>query len=182
MEITETLYVKTRAEWRQWLATHHATKREIWLVYYKQSSGKPRIAYNDAVEVALCFGWIDSTQKSLDAERSAQKFSPRKPKSNWSELNKERARQLVANGDMTDAGRVLLPDLSTESFVIPADILAALKADKEAWTHFQQFSVRYTRIRIGYIEEVRKQPEVFSKRLAHFVKMTAQNKTYGTIR
>lgn len=181
MEITETLYISNRDEWREWLATNHRNKTEVWLVYPKKSSGKACIPYNDAVEEALCFGWIDGLAKSLDAESSVQRFTPRKPKSNWSELNKERVRRLIASGKMMEAGFATLPDLSTDNFVIPEDILAALQADSQTWANFQQFPDAYKRIRIGYINEVRKQPAMFQQRLANFLKMTAQNKTFGTM-
>ncbi|MCL4528793.1 MAG: hypothetical protein M1282_05215, partial [Chloroflexi bacterium] len=98
MNITQTLYTSTRAEWRKWLKKNYKTEKEIWLVYYKKSSGKPRIEYNAAVEEALCFGWIDSNVKKIDEESHAQRFSPRKPKSSYSQANKERLRKLVTEG------------------------------------------------------------------------------------
>jgi uncharacterized protein YdeI (YjbR/CyaY-like superfamily) len=98
------LYVTTRDEWRAWLAEHHDTEREVWLVSYKKHTGRPQIPYDDAVEEALCFGWIDSLVKTIDDERFAQKFTPRKEKSNWSESNKRRVRKLVREGRMTEAG------------------------------------------------------------------------------
>jgi uncharacterized protein YdeI (YjbR/CyaY-like superfamily) len=181
MEITKTLHITARHEWRMWLSKYHATESEIWLVYYRKASGKPRIPYNDAVEEALCFGWIDSIEKKLDFDRSAQKFSPRQPNSRWSELNKERARRLIASGSMTEAGFAKLGNVLEAPFTIPADILEALQANSQTWENFQQFSDSYQRIRIGYIEEVRKRPDEFQKRLSHFLKMTAQNRKFGTI-
>lgn len=181
MEITNTFYATNRNEWRNWLSEHHATEPEIWLVYYRKDSGKPRIPYNDAVEEAICFGWIDGIAKKIDSECSAQRFTPRKPKSKWSELNKERARRLIESKSMTEAGLAKLGDLSTDTFTIPTDIEAALKADRQTWENFQQFSDSYKRIRIGFIEEVRKRPDVFNKRLSNFLKMTAQNKKFGTL-
>jgi uncharacterized protein YdeI (YjbR/CyaY-like superfamily) len=109
MEIGETLYVTTREEFRTWLAANHAGKSEIWLVNYKKATGKPTIPYVDAVEEAICFGWIDGFEKSMDAERFATRFTPRRPKSNWTETNKERARRMIAEGKMTDAGYAALP-------------------------------------------------------------------------
>jgi uncharacterized protein YdeI (YjbR/CyaY-like superfamily) len=109
MEISETLYVTDREGFRQWLEQNHKSKKEIWLIQYKKAAKKPSITYEDAVEEALCFGWIDGTQKSMDAERYALRFSPRRPKSNWTETNKERARRLIATGKMTEAGRAALP-------------------------------------------------------------------------
>jgi uncharacterized protein YdeI (YjbR/CyaY-like superfamily) len=110
MEIGETLYVTTRQAFRRWLEQNHQKKKEIWLIQYKKAAKKPSIDYVQAVEEALCFGWIDSLEKSMDAERYALRFSPRKPKSNWTETNKERARRMIAEGKMTEAGRAALPD------------------------------------------------------------------------
>ena len=104
MKITETIYAKNRAGWRAWLAKNYLLKKEIWLIYYKKDSGMPRVAYSDAVEEALCFGWIDSTVKSLGKKRYCQRFTPRRDSNNWSELNKERARKLIKAGLMTGAG------------------------------------------------------------------------------
>jgi len=109
MEIGETLYVTTGEEFRRWLDENHTSRREIWLVQYKKAAKKPSIDYVDAVEAALCYGWIDGTQKSMDDERYALRFSPRRPKSNWTETNKERARRLIAEGKMTEAGSTTLP-------------------------------------------------------------------------
>src|SRR4051794_10907950 len=104
MDLGETLHVTTRAAWRRWLSSHHNKQDEVWLVYARKETGKPRITYNDAVEVALCYGWIDSNQKGIDAESFAQRFSRRKPKSALSEMNKQRIRSLIASGEMTQAG------------------------------------------------------------------------------
>ncbi|MEJ7618153.1 MAG: YdeI/OmpD-associated family protein [Pyrinomonadaceae bacterium] len=154
MQITDPLYLTSRREWRKWLRQNHARRAEVWLLSYRQDSGKSRIAYNDAVEEALCFGWIDGIAKKLDAESSAQRFTPRRSKSNWSELNKERARRLIASGQMTAAGLAALGDALETGFEVPADIIAALKADRQTWRNFQTFPDNYQRIRIGYIEEV----------------------------
>lgn len=182
MEITETLHVAKRGEWRQWLECHHESKSEIWLIYYRKNSGKPRIAYNDAVEEALCFGWIDGIEKKFDDTASAQRFTPRRANSNWSELNKARARQMIAGGLMTDAGFAKLGNALDAAFEISADIIEALKADPSTWENFERFPEIYRRIRIGYIEEVRKRPADFQKRLHNFLKMTKQNKRFGTMR
>ena len=109
MEIGETIYVTTGEEFRKWLLKNHQTKKEIWLIQYKKATKKPSINYVEAVEEALCFGWIDGLEKSIDAERYALRFSPRRPKSNWTETNKERSRKLIAEGKMTEAGRATLP-------------------------------------------------------------------------
>jgi uncharacterized protein YdeI (YjbR/CyaY-like superfamily) len=109
MDIGETIYVTTAAEFRKWLAKNHSTKKEIWVIQYKKATHKPSINYIAAVEQALCFGWIDGLEKSMDSERYALRFSPRRPKSNWTETNKERARKLIAEGKMTEAGHAALP-------------------------------------------------------------------------
>lgn len=101
MKISQTFYAPNRKTWRAWLKQHSSTEPEIWLIYYRQHTGQPRIPYNEAVEEALCFGWIDSTVKSLDAERIVQRFSPRKPKSPYSQANKERLRKLIRQRKVT---------------------------------------------------------------------------------
>ncbi len=179
MEISKTLCAATRAEWRKWLKKNYKTEKEIWLVYYKKSSGKPRIEYNDAVEEALCFGWIDSNVKKIDEESHAQRFSPRKPKSGYSQANKERLRKLVAEGKVMKDVLATLGDISEEKFEIPADILKTIKANKEAWKNFQNFSETYKRIRIAFIDGARKRPQEFQKRLNYFIKMTEKNKQFG---
>jgi len=133
------------------------------------------------VEEALCFGWIDGIQKRMDVEHNAQRFTPRKPKSHWTELNKERAKRMIVAGLMTRAGYASLPDLSSEAFSIAPDILLALQADPQVWRNFQNFLPMYQRIRIGYIEEMRRQPDTFKTRLDNFLKKTRQNKQFGTL-
>ncbi|MGE5249939.1 MAG: YdeI/OmpD-associated family protein [Bacteroidota bacterium] len=179
MEITQTLRVTDRLAWRKWLQEHYRTEREVWLVYPKKHTGKPRISYNDAVEEALCFGWIDSTAKSLDADHTAQRFSPRKPGAAYSQANKERLRSLVEQGKVIKEVLESLGDMLKEEFALPQDILKAIKADKEAWKNFQAFSPAYQRIRVAFIEGARDRPEEFEKRLRYFVRMTARNKQYG---
>ena len=134
----ETFYAKNRLEWRTWLHEHHAHAKEIWLIYYRKATGKPRVSYNTAVEEALCFGWIDSQQKGIDEERFAQRFSPRKPGSNWSETNRVRLRNLIAADKMTPAGLAAAQGvLIGEPFTIPPDIEAALKVDEPTWQTFE---------------------------------------------
>lgn len=181
MEVTETIYLSNRFEWRKWLQTNHRVKTEIWLVYPTKLSGKPRIPYLDAVEEALCFGWIDGIEKKHNSNTIVQRFTPRRPKSNWTELNKERAKRLIAAGKMTDAGLNVLPDLSPTVFKIADDILLVLQSDPQTWQNFENFPDVYKRIRIGFIEEMRKQPIIFQKRLDNFLKKTRQNKMFGVL-
>lgn len=110
MEITETLYVTDRAHWRKWLAANYKNKHEIWLVYYKKATDKPTIPYNDAVEEALCFGWIDGIEKRIDDERYAGRFTPRNPKTPYAESNKARLRTLLAKGKVLPEVARSLPD------------------------------------------------------------------------
>jgi uncharacterized protein YdeI (YjbR/CyaY-like superfamily) len=179
MEITKTLHVTNRKNWRKWLRKHYNSETEIWLVYAKKHTGKPRIEYNDAVEEALCFGWIDSTAKSLDHERTAQRFSPRRPNSPYSPANQERLRKLLKQRKVIKAVRESLGETLDEPFEIPRDILKAIQSNKEAWHHFQNFSDAYKRIRIGFIEGARARPAEFEKRLRYFIRMTEKNKMYG---
>jgi uncharacterized protein YdeI (YjbR/CyaY-like superfamily) len=109
MDIGETVRVRSRAEWRTWLSRHHADRQEIWLVYYKKGSGEAGISYDESVEEALCFGWVDGQTKGLDAASYAGRFTPRRPGSNWSPSNRERAARLVREGRMTEAGKRVLP-------------------------------------------------------------------------
>ncbi|MDP2666603.1 MAG: YdeI/OmpD-associated family protein [Candidatus Diapherotrites archaeon] len=180
-------YAPDRDTWRKWLQKHHATAKEIYLVYYKKGSGKPRVSYKAAVEEALCFGWIDSTAKGIDDEQYAQRFSPRRKKSFWSEPNRERVRMLMKQKKMTPAGLAVFPhheDTTShakkfkEKLVIPKDIEKALKKDPETWKHFQSFDKTYKRIRVGWIDAARKRPEIFAQRLNYFLKMTKKGKRY----
>ena len=179
MDITQTLYVTSRNDWRNWLKKHHNTEPEIWLIYPKKETGQPRIEYNDAVEEALCFGWIDSIVKKLDNTHTVQRFSPRKPKASYSQANIERLRALVAKKKVIKEVEESLGDLLTREFVIPPDILKAIQADKQAWKNFKSFSDSYKRIRIAFIDGARKRPDEFKKRLKHFIEMTRQNKLFG---
>jgi len=178
-----TLRARTRDAWHRWLARHHASAKEIWLVSPRKATGKSRIPYNDAVDEALCFGWIDSTQRSLDAGHTAQRFTPRRPGSPVSAMNLERARRLVASGRMRAAGRraIGVQLASSRRLVIAPDIARALKAETRAWTNFRRFPASYKRIRVGWVEGARDRPAEFQKRLRYFVAMTAKNKRYGMV-
>ena len=179
----KTLDVGDREEWRAWLQEHHDKEEEIWVVYYRKASGKPRIPYNDAVEEALCFGWIDSQQRGIDEERFAQRFSPRKPGSPWSEMNKQRLRKLATEGKMTSAGLAAAQGVPlNDRFKVSPDIEKAIKEDRQTWQNFRKFPESYRRIRIAFIEAARNRPEEFVKRLNYFLKMTAQNKRFGYVK
>jgi uncharacterized protein YdeI (YjbR/CyaY-like superfamily) len=174
------LGVAKRSEWRAWLRRNYRTSREIWLVFYKKHTGRPRVAYNDAVEEALAFGWIDSTAKKVDEDRYAQRFTPRHPGSCYSPANVARLRAMAAKGRIVpEVLEKVRPLLVEKPPVIPPDILSALKADRETWKHFQAFSDPYKRIRLGYIEGARNRPGEFAKRLRNFLAKTKQNRVIG---
>ena len=182
-----TIYLTNRKEWRAWLSKNYKTAKEIWLVYYKVSSGKKRIPYDVAVEEALCYGWIDSTVRSIDKESFAQRFSPRRKNSNLSEPNKQRVRKLIKQKKMTKAGLNAIAhafnpvtDLEDEKLIVPRAILKALQANPDAWKHFKAFSDDYKRARIAYIESRKKQgAEQYKRSLENFVNKTAKNKLVG---
>ena len=179
MEIGETLYITNREDWRAWLEKNFDSKREIWLIFPHKSSGRSCISYNDAVEEALCFGWIDSIVKKYDEENSAQRFSLRNPKSSFSQPNKERLRWLFKENKLHPSMLNLTKKVLREKFEFPPDIINVIKDDKEAWKYYQKFSPGYRRIRIAYIDVAKKRPEEFAKRLANFIKKTRQNKQIG---
>jgi uncharacterized protein YdeI (YjbR/CyaY-like superfamily) len=179
MDITDTLSVANREEWRRWLEENYRTADEIWLVYYRKHTGVPRIPYNHAVEEALCFGWIDSTVKKIDQDRYAQRFTPRNPRSAHSQTNKERLRRLIEQGKVVPDVLATVRDVVEEPFEFPPDIEAALRANTQAWENFQRYSGAYQRIRVAFIDSARKRPEEFEKRLRHFIRMTEQDKQYG---
>jgi uncharacterized protein YdeI (YjbR/CyaY-like superfamily) len=185
MEIGKKLYATNRKQWRSWLTKNHNKEKEIWLVYYRKSSGKKRIPYNHAVEEALCYGWIDSTVKKIDEKSFAQRFTPRRPNSMLFQSNKERIHRLIEQKKMTIKGINAVKhafDLSKNSkCIIKDDLLRLLKEDKTTWKNFQKFPESYKRIRIGWIEGARTRPELFNKRLKYFLKMTAKNKKYGMV-
>jgi uncharacterized protein YdeI (YjbR/CyaY-like superfamily) len=183
VEVGERVNVHTRAAWREWLQRNHAEKKEVWLVLHAKASGKPSISYNDSVDEALAFGWIDSNVKKLGPDQRAQRFTPRRKGSPVSEMNKARVRRLSREGRMTPAGLAAIGGpLKREPLRIAPEIERALKAAPGAWERFQRFPAAYRRIRIGWIEGARDRPDVFATRLRYFVKMTAQGKQYGMIR
>ena len=140
MEKLKTLYTTSRKDWRLWLEINSDKEKEIWLVYPNIASGKPRISYNDAVEEALCFGWIDSTVKSISRDSCAQKFSARNPKSSYSQANKERLKWLLQNNLLHPLMLDTVNKIVKEKFVFPPDIIKAIKSDSVAWKNYRTFS------------------------------------------
>lgn len=178
-EITKTLYVGTVKKWRDWLAKNYQKEREIWLILPHKNTGKPKILYNDSVEEALCFGWIDSTVKNFDANTSVQRFTPRQKGSPYSQTNKERLRLLVKEGKLLPKILEAVKHIINEKFEFSSDILKVIQANKQAWHYFQKYSDTYKRIRLAYIEDCRKNPQEYQKRLNNFIRKTAKNKQFG---
>lgn len=177
MEIVNRLQVRNREELRRWFEANHRTADCCWVAVKRgRPEGSGTFWYLDAVEEALCFGWIDSTLKRTPDGQPLQRFTPRKAGSRWTELNKARFRRMERMGRMTDAGRAVFPD--TE-FVLPDDIRAALEAVPEAWRHFQEFPPLYRRIRVDNILRVRKNRELFEQRLARLIETATRGVTYG---
>lgn len=178
MDITETLYITNREEWRLWLEKNHDNKKEIWLIYYKKNSGKPRIPYSDAVEEALCFGWIDSTVKKIDEEKYAQRFSRRNIGSIWAKSNMERVSRLIKEGKMTPAGLEAFKNFdknrsqkalrAADSLIIPRDLKEALMKNKGAWRNYNDFSSSNKKMYIWWVANA-KRPETRAKRITSIV-------------
>ncbi|WP_086350076.1 YdeI/OmpD-associated family protein [Candidatus Enterococcus clewellii] len=180
MEPKNVLNITTRMSFRQWLIEHHDTETECWIIT-KKGKNPPEnfVWYLDAVEEALCFGWIDTTHKKIEGI-DMQKFTPRAKRSSWSELNKERCRRLEKLGLMTDSGRAVLPDMSEDGFVIDDEIMQAFTKNPTAWAHFKNFPSLYQRVRIDCIQrDKRKDKAVFDKRLQKLIEQSAEEKMFG---
>ena len=173
----EQVYLKDRAAWRKWLAKHHTSAPGIWLIYPKKETGEPRVEYNDAVEEALCFGWIDSTMMPLDAGRYMQLFTPRKPKSAWAKSNKERVERLIAQKLMTAAGLAKIEEArqngswtaldSVESLTIPPELKKALTAAR-ALNNFKAFTPSVQKQMLFWLNSA-KRDETRAARIAKIV-------------
>ncbi len=169
-------YFENREDWRRWLTDNFETKKGIWFVFPCKSSGKKGITYNDAVEEALCFEWIDSTVKSLDKEYKIQHFTPRNPKSTYSQANKERLKWLLEHKMIHPKFEDKIRKVLSDPFIFPGDIMDRLKENKRVWENYQRYSDAYKRIRIAYIEAARGRSEEFEKRLNNFICKTREDK------
>lgn len=171
----EIRYFENRDDWRKWLADNFDTAPGIWFVFPCKSSGEKSVLYNDAVEEALCFDWIDSTIKSLDKGHKIQRFTPRNPKSTYSQANKERLKWLLDNGMIHPRFEDKIRTVLSEPFVFPNDIIDKLKGDKTVWENYLHFPEAYKRIRVAYIEAARMRRAEFEKRMNHFIRKTKEN-------
>lgn len=178
-----TIDIRTRRAWRAWLSTHHASSPGIWLVFHKNHAGVTSIAYEDAVRAALCFGWIDSLVKRLDDDRYARKFTPRKPASKWSDINRTRWAELDAAGLLAAPGRAAAPTgnrYATHPSIptLPAYIARAFKADARAWRHFQALAPTYRRHFVAWIHTA-KRPDTRERRIRESIALLAAGKKLG---
>jgi uncharacterized protein YdeI (YjbR/CyaY-like superfamily) len=174
---------RTRARWRLWLAKHHASESEVWLIFHKQHTGKPSVSYDDAVDEALCYGWIDSLIKRIDDDRYARKFTPRKADSNWSTANLKRYAALKADNRLADPGIARSPEGrpvvdAPRRTTIPAYIETALKQDARAWKFFERLAPSYRRLYLGWIESAKRE-ETRQRRLCQAVDMLKAGRKPG---
>jgi uncharacterized protein YdeI (YjbR/CyaY-like superfamily) len=175
----------TRAEWRAWLEQHHLRSEGVWMISFKQATGKPRVTYDDAVEEALCFGWIDSKPGKLDQERTMLYFAPRKPGSGWSRPNKERVERMIQAGQMTPAGMAKIEAAkqdgswaaldAVENLEIPPDLARALAANPPADDFFAAFPRSVKRGILEWIANAKK-PETRAKRIEATARKASENK------
>ncbi len=190
MEINKALLFYNKLQWRLWLEKNHHKEKDAWLVHYKKNSDKRSISYNNAVEEALCFGWIDSKMKSIDSEKFILKYSPRKTKSIWSKLNKEKAEKLIELGQMTNVGMVKIEEAkknglwdaaytNRERDGIPEDLSKALSHNKDAWNNFHNFANSYWNMYIGWVKNA-KTSRTRKQRINKVVERSALNKKPGT--
>jgi uncharacterized protein YdeI (YjbR/CyaY-like superfamily) len=180
----KTFDARTHAQWRQWLARHHDSESEVWLIFHKRHTGRPSVAYEDALDEALCFGWIDSLIKRLDEARYARKFTPRKLDSKWSPANRKRYAQLKASGRLMPAGLERPPADHTYApprpfpSKLPQYIQEALEKHPTALKHFEKLAPSHRRRHIGWIHFAKKQ-ETKMRRLQEAVRVLAAGKPLG---
>ena len=177
------LHPESREQWRAWLADHHDTERGAWLVSWKQATGRPSLPYEAVIEEALCFGWVDSTAKTLDSERSMMLMTPRKPTSTWARTNKERVDRLLAAGLMQPAGIAAVETArangswtvldSVEALELPDDLAAALDAEPGARETYEGFSPSNRKMILWWVKSA-KRPETRQRRIAETARLAAQ--------
>ena len=180
----DTYCPQSRTQWRQWLDENHLSRQSVWLVFYTKKSNIPSLSWSEAVDEALCFGWIDSTKKKINDVSFMQFFSKRKPKSNWSKINKEKVKQLIDCKKMTKQGYesieiakengywTILDEI--EELIIPNDLEIAFEKHHGSKDYFLSLSKSTRKIILGWIVLVRK-PETRQKRIAEVVQSAALN-------
>jgi uncharacterized protein YdeI (YjbR/CyaY-like superfamily) len=180
MDLTLTFHASDRGSWRAWLEQHHADTKEVWLIYFKPQSGKPSIGYEDSVEEALCFGWVDSLIQKIDEERYARKFTPRRIDSAWSETNKRRVAKVIAERRMTAAGLAKItypldePAAGKKAFTIPDWIIAGVKTSPLAWKNFSSLPPSHQKRYVAWLSSAKKE-DTRQKNLQKAIKMLEKN-------
>ena len=180
---------KHRADWRSWLKENHASTDEVWLVFLKKTTGRPNLSYNDAVEEALCFGWIDGVKRSIDEERYMHRFTPRKPKSKWSGTNIKRAERLIKTGQMTPAGSSAIklakkngawanPTGPQASVAMPPELNERLLQNKKAADFFAELAPSYQRQYMAWIAAA-KRPDTRSRRVDEAITLLSRGEKLG---
>ena len=175
--------MKDRAAWREWFEENHKGEKEVWVVYHKKHTGRKSVSYDDAVEEAICFGWIDGQVRTVDADRFMQRFSPRTGKSRWSELNITRAKKMVVTGLMTDAGRAKFEEAmqqdrtvpSLTSYSIPDELEVALASSPVALRNYQNMAPAHRLMYAGWVSTA-KRPETRLKRAEKSIELLVANK------
>ena len=178
------VFCTDRSEWRDWLSRHFETEDEVWFVFPCKAASEKGVSYNDAVEEALCFGWIDGRAGTLDETHQLRRFTPRRKGSGYSQPNIERLLWLDSKGMIHPKIKASLQELLRTPFRFPGDIINEIRKDETAWRNYQRFSEPYKRIRVAYIDAARKRPAEFEKRLKNFIAKTRENKLimgYGGI-
>ena len=173
MEVTNLLNISTRSELYRWFMDNHDKVSDFWLRVNRANDEYPGvIRYVDAVEVCLCFGWIDSTMKRIDDGKPIQHFTPRRKGSNWCEQNLERCRRLIRLGEMTPAGLAVIPDIDPSHFVFEDWAIDAIKKDREAWRNYLSFPENYRRIKLDRIQHYKNtaRPEQAETALRNFIR------------
>lgn len=180
----EAVSAKTRADWRQWLVENHQSEKSIWLIIYHKESPTPSVYYDEAVEEALCFGWVDSKPNKRDAESYYLFMAQRKPGSNWSKLNRQRAEKMIGEGLMTQSGMALITLAKqsgtwealedVQNFVVPPDLEEAFLANGVAAKNFRAFPPSSKRIILEWILNAKK-AETRQKRIEETVRLAAEN-------
>ena len=186
MNIDKSFYAPSRETWRAWLTGHSAAETEVWLIYYKAGTGQPSIPYEDSVEEALCFGWIDSLIQRIDEQKYARKFTPRRPGSAWSDTNKRRVAKIIREGRMTAAGLARL-DYSLEEppllpvrkeSVIPGWLAEGLRASPHAWENFKKLPPSHQRRYAGWISDAKRE-ETRQRRIQAAIDLLEKNERLG---
>jgi uncharacterized protein YdeI (YjbR/CyaY-like superfamily) len=187
MQMTMTIYAANRTEWRAWLEQHHATETEVWLVYYKVGTGKPGVTYEDSVQEALCFGWVDSNVQKIDEEKYVRRFTPRRADSKWAESNQHRVAKLIKEGRMTKAGLATvdfsLPEADARrpkrpQLSLPGWLKTGLMFSPKAWENFNRLPPSHRRAYIAWISDAKKE-ETRQRRIQESIERLEKKERLG---